>query len=232
MSDGNILEEKWRKFLRLRFIFSFVPFLDFVIVSGSLATGRVHESSDFDVIIGARRGKIFTVRAFCVFIFGILGVRRRGMDEKKVSSDKVCFNHFVTPESYRLSLPYNDYWKKLYESLVPVCGKEDAVRGFFRANDWAVPTGRQAPRDKIFEEKYWHPMGFSPVRAFFELVLSGWLGRIFEKLVKSIQIRSIEKGIKNGVLGFKPRLRYSDKELEFHPDTRRIEKMIKGDLIF
>ncbi|KKU99307.1 MAG: hypothetical protein UY32_C0002G0043 [Candidatus Jorgensenbacteria bacterium GW2011_GWC1_48_8] len=230
--------------MRLRPVFSFIPFLDFVIVSGSLATGNVHENSDFDVIVGARKGKIFTVRAFCVFVFGILGLRRRGIDHKAASSDKVCFNHFVTPKAYRLSPPYNDYWVKLYQNLVPVYGREKAVRDFFRANDWALPAGRQGPRETIFSEKYWQSTNPNPaggihmyttwiLKTFFEFVLQGWiLGRVFEKFVKIIELHYIKKGIKNGALGFKPRVRYGDDELEFHPDTARIEEMLKEDLRF
>lgn len=235
---NKLLTEKWRKFLRLRPVFSFIPFLDFVIVSGSLALGNVHENSDFDVIVGARKGKIFTVRAFCVFIFGILGLRRKGIDHKAVSSDKVCFNHFVTPKSYRLSPPYGDYWKKLYQNLVPVYGKEKAVKDFFKANsDWA-------PRKVTFDEKYWQSANINPaggthmyttwlLKTLFEFILQGWLlGRIFEKFVKIIQLHFIKKGIKNGALGFKPRVRYGDKELEFHPDTSRIEKTLERYLHF
>ncbi|HXF43876.1 MAG TPA: hypothetical protein VNK70_00115 [Candidatus Paceibacterota bacterium] len=233
---NSLLEEKWRKFLRLRPIFYLIPFLDFVIVAGSLAQGNVHEDSDFDVIIGARKGKIFTVRAFCVFIFGILGLRRRGVDHKPTSSDKVCFNHFLTPKAYRLSPPYNDYWRVLYLNMVPVYGREKAVREFFRANDWAL-SAEEAER-KI-DEKYWQSsnpnsagaiINYSAwfLRIFFEFVLQSWLlGWFFEKFVKRIQLHYIEKGIKNGALGFKPRFRYSDDELEFHPDTRRIEEILK-----
>lgn len=214
--------------MRLRPIFSFIPFLDFVLVAGSLAMGNVHENSDFDVIVGARSGRIFTVRAFCIFIFGILGVRRRGTDGKDPasagSSDKVCFSHFVTPAAYRLSPPYNDYWVKLYQNLVPVYGREESVRDFFAANGWA-------PRKEIFDEKYWSPAGgilkytTGIFRGFFEFVFWGSVGRVFEKFVKSIQVKRIEKSLKRDA-GFKPRLRFNDEELEFHPDTRRIEEML------
>ena len=33
------------------------------------------------------------------------------------------------------------------------------------------------------------------------------------------------------VEGYKPRVIYTDDELEFHPDTRRIEEMIKNKTI-
>jgi len=229
----ELLEKKWQKFLKLRPFFTYLPFIDFVLVAGSLALGNVHSDSDFDVIVGARQGRIFTVRFFCIVLFGFLGIRRRGVDHKGVASDKICFNHFVTPKSYRLRPPHNIYWRELYKSLVPVYGSEEAVKIFFKANDWA-------PRDKIFDEKYWWNTSFNPVgdiskytawsfRTFFEFVLRGRLGRVFEKFMKNIQTRRIEKSLKRDA-GFKPRLRYDNEELEFHPDTRRIEGMVKKGL--
>ncbi len=217
--NNLLLSRKWSKFLRYRRFFSFVPFLDFVIIAGSLALGNVHENSDFDVIVGVRAGRIFTVRAFCLFIFGALGLRRKGKDGKAASSDKVCFSHFVTPAAYRLSPPYNDYWRALYHGIAPVYGREKAVREFFKANDWV--GGKPAADWKRFK-----PTIFNPARIFLEFVLHEFLGDIFEKFVKKIQLERIKKSLKRDA-GYKPRLRYDDEELEFHPDTRRIEEMLK-----
>jgi hypothetical protein len=47
--------------------------------------------------------------------------------------------------------------------------------------------------------------------------------------MKNIQMKRIEKSLKRDA-GFKPRLRYNDEELEFHPDTRRIEEMVRKGL--
>jgi hypothetical protein len=220
---SNLLQRKWQKFLRIRWIFSFIPFLDFVLIAGSMALKDVNEDSDFDVIIGAREGRIFTVRAFCVFIFGLLGLRRKGTNHEGAASDKVCFSHFVTSKSYRLSPPHNDYWKVLYENVVPVYGRERAVENFFKANsDWISRKG-------VFNEEHWKRKNLNVVGLFFEFILQKWLlGWFFEKFVKRIQLHYIKKGIKNGALGYKPRVRYDDKELEFHPDTRRIEVMLEG----
>ncbi len=213
-----LLEEKWRKFLKHRRFFSFIPFIDFVLVAGSLALGNVHENSDFDVIVGARQGRIFTVRAFCVFVFGILGLRRKGIDHKAASSDKVCFNHFVTPSGYKLSPPYNDYWKKLYQNLVPVYGRKKKIEDFFAANDWLE-------KEPTLRWEYFQGTVFNPVRIILEFILHEFFGDIFEKFVKKIQLERIKKSLKRDA-GYKPRLKYDDNELEFHPDTRRIEEML------
>lgn len=204
-----------------------------------MALGNVHENSDFDVMVGARTGRIFTVRGFCIALFWPLGLLQRRVGIKKHPRDKVCFSHFVTPKSYTLRPPYNDYWKNLYERLVPVYGREAAVRDFFRANAWAsrgkifnvMPAGRQ--------EKYWQDIDSnSPggilkytTRSFrnsFEFVLGGRIGDWVEKFAKKLQLARIgvEKSRERGETLYKPRLRFDDEELEFHPDTRRIEEML------
>ena len=219
----EVLEKKWRKFLGYRSIFSFIPFLDFVIVAGSLAFGKVHENSDFDIIVGAKKGRIFTVRFFAVALFGLLSIRRKGIDHKIASKDKICLNHFVTEASYRLSPPHDLYWQKLYRNLEPVYGNSHAVEMFFRKNrDWCG-------REEIFLNRdLWQETKLNSFRKILEITLRGSLGNIFERFLKKFQLNRIQKSLKRDS-GYKPRLRYNDEELEFHPDTARIEAIIKDE---
>jgi hypothetical protein len=223
-TNDSLLSRKWSKFLGLRGLFSFVPFLDFVIISGSLATGEVHKDSDFDVIVGARTGRIFTVRAFCIFIFGIFGARRKGAESKGNSSNKVCFSHFVTPAAYRLSPPHNEYWRNLYRDLIPVYGSQKTIEKFFEANStWASIDKNSKLEGGILKYTTWNFF-----RIFWEFILHEFVGDYFEKFVKRFQLERIEKSLKRDI-GYKPRLRFDDEELEFHPNTRRIEEMLKNN---
>src|SRR3989344_7737796 len=72
-----LLEKKWKILQRRSRLFRYIPFIDFVLVSGSMAMGDAKENSDFDVIIGARRGRIFTVRFLCWLVFSIFGWRAK-----------------------------------------------------------------------------------------------------------------------------------------------------------
>jgi len=210
---------KWSKFLRRVRVFRFVPFVRFVLAAGSLATGELHPQSDFDVIVGVKEKRIFTVRFFSILIFEIFGWRRRSGDLKAAASDKICLNHFVAPRRYRLSEPHNAYWHWLYQHLVPVMGDETAIAAFFRANDWLRPS-RIYRRDK----RYLGP-GSSWLKTLGEKALAGKLGDCLERILKKGQIRRIERGLTEK-LGYQPRLVYNDDELEFHPDTRRIEEKL------
>jgi len=225
MTKNNLHEEKWSKFLRRVRLFKFVPFVDFVLAAGSLATGKLHENSDFDVIVGVKSGRIFTVRFMSVLTFGLFGWRRKKMTHGEEASDKICLSHFVTPQAYKLKPPYNAYWQELYESLVPVLGKEDKIDEFFKANDWMEPKRR-------YDTKAYggNPFHLKQNDSFPKLLLgktfSGGSGDWLETVLKDFQIKRIEKSLPKN-LGYKPRVIYDDDELEFHPDTKRIEEMLK-----
>lgn len=213
-----LYDKKWIKFLRRTWLFRYIPFVDFVLAAGSMATGNVKPESDFDVIVGARSGRIFTARFFCVLAFGILGWRRAKFSHKESAADKICLNHFITEKSYRLSGPHNAYWQGLYQSLVPLFGDSDKINRFFEANnDWL-------PKPKIYVDdlRHFHD-GHSWFKKIKELALGGFIGDWFEKVLRRIQVSRIEKSLKTDPPGYKPRIKYSDDELEFHPDTYRIQ---------
>lgn len=218
---NNLYKKKWQKFLRRIWPFRFIPFVDFVLAAGSLATGNMREESDFDVIVGVRQGRIFTARVFCILAFGMFGWRAvHKRSNSKKWRDKICFNHFVTPNAYRLSPPHNEYWKKLYLNLVPVYGDTRIIQRFFQANaDWMGEA-------RLYQNDPRHLYKFpSSFKVFLEWILGGKFGDQLQRL-KFIQIYFIRRGSAGG---YKPRIIYNDNELEFHPDTKRIELLLSKE---
>ena len=219
-----VYDKKWRKFLSRVWVLRFTPFVDFALAAGSLASGNVHNDSDFDVIIAARNGKIFTARFFCALFFGILGWRRKRLDHKESAANKLCLNHFVTEKSYRLSPPHNEYWKKLYLNLAPIFGLPEKIRQFWAANaDWLG----EIPR--ISDDLRYEYKNSAKFKTVLERALSGGVGNWLEVKLKQLQISRIERGLRSQ-LGHQPRIIYNDDELEFHPDTKRIDDYLKGGL--
>lgn len=226
MNKGDLQGKKWQKFLSRVRLFRFVPFMDFVLAAGSLATGNLHENSDFDVIVGVREGKIFTVRFFSVIFFGLPGWRREKLTHGEVASDKICLNHFVAPKRYCLSPPYNEYWQNLYHNLVPILGSREKIDEFFKANVWLTPAREYGI--KSYNSNPFHlKLGDSMFKSMMEEILSGQFGSWLEKKLKNVQVKRIEASLPK-CIGYKPRIIYNDDELEFHPDTRRIEEMLKN----
>lgn len=216
--ENNLFKIKWSKFLGRVWPFKFIPFIDLVFAAGSLATGNINENSDFDVIVGVRRGRIFTARFLCILFFELIGWRRGKNDKAESASDKICLSHFVTPDSFRLSPPHNNYWKILYSSLVPVYGSPELIQKFWDANqDW---IGKRIIYQNN-ERHLYKKKGL--IKKFKEFLLSGKIGDLIEKKLRKIQIERIGKSLKTEI-GYKPRLIFTDNELEFHPDTLRTEK--------
>lgn len=240
-----LYDEKWIKFRRRTWPFRFIPFVELALAAGSMAIGNVNPKSDFDVIVAAKTGRIFTARAFAILFFGLLGWRRKKLHTASVgqsvsyanatvnkfqknspthqstnplTTDKICLNHFVTARAYRLSGPHDRYWQTLYKNLVPVFGPPDKVNDFLIANnDWIGEA-------LIYGDDLRHLYRTSSaLKILAEKFLAGWLGDRLEGFLKNIQIRRIERSLANDPPGYQPRIIYNDNELEFHPDTKRIE---------
>lgn len=215
------METDWRKeklarLEKLRPLFNFLPFTDFVLIAGSLAFGQPKESSDLDVILGCRKGRIWTARFFALLIFELAGVRRSAKNSKAASADKICLNHLVTPAGYRLREPHNEYWRGLYKNLIPFAGELSKVNDFFAANaDW---LGERREVRELPPMDSW----YKQIKEFF---LSGLLGDWFEQAAKFIQLSRIHNNFIDKTK--KPRIIATDEELEFHPDTLRIEEFLK-----
>ncbi|KKU91085.1 MAG: hypothetical protein UY23_C0004G0030 [Candidatus Jorgensenbacteria bacterium GW2011_GWA1_48_11] len=202
-----LLQKKWRRLLRRRHWFDWVPFLDFVLASGSMAIGNVNDKSDFDILAGIKAGRIFTARYLILLVFTLLGVRRPD-DKEDSSPDKFCFNHFVTAETWSKP-PYNVYRRSLYQNLVPIYGREEKIKGFIEANGWA-DIGSGSLLDLRFE-----PRKFNLGRRFLEIILSGKLGDYVEnKILAPLAKRRLKKYVRRH--NEQGRVVVGDQELEFH----------------
>lgn len=215
--DSNILyDQKWFKLIRRSFLFQYFPFVDFVLGAGSMALGDVNENSDFDVIVSAKFSRLYTARFFCLAIYKIFGWRRK----RNKTTNLFCFNHFITERSYQLQPPYNIYWEELYKNLVPLFGDINKIEEFFKKNFWIKDCRTLIEIENDLRFKY---QKSSKSKLFLERLLSGKFGDLIENILKKYQIKKIEKFLKKYPLGHKPRIIYSDAEVELHLDTRRLE---------
>ena len=206
----NLWNRKWRVFEKRVRIFRHVPFVEFVLLAGSMATGKVREESDFDVILGVREKRVWTTWLLATAVLQLRGWREHpGVNP----SDRISLSHFASPKGYRFSEPHNAYWQDLYQKMIPVMGSEEKMSLFFKVNDWLEPT-RVYARSELYME-----VQRSLLARFMEFILGGHLGDMLEKVFKG--------RVKNpGKLGYKPKLVYDNDRLEIYRDTRRIEEMI------
>ncbi|GEM_PF-1789129 len=216
---AHLYDRKLKSVEKAQHAFQYVPFVDFVLVTGSLAFGTPKPTSDIDVIIGAREGRIFIVRFFASLFLWLLGLRRRRSDTKRESSNKVCLNHFVTSRAYELRNPRDLYWATLYKNTFPIFGDKNSILQFFEANSWSL---RRSNNWSYFLEKK-----NNPYRKTLEFFLRGGLGNLVERFSRYVQRWRFEQSIKMLKAETYPRIYFGDEELEFHPDTKRIRQYLE-----
>ncbi|MCK5084207.1 MAG: hypothetical protein KAQ64_00950 [Candidatus Pacebacteria bacterium] len=236
----KLADQKWKKIKKIFWIMQVTPFMKMVLVSGSLALGNSKKESDIDIIITAKKGRIWTVRTIVTFLTSILGVRRY----KNKTKNKICLNHYITDKS--LKIPFESlYNAQSYLHLINVYDNEEdkkLFRKFQEENKWIgeyvqnyeyskLGSSRSIKRSRI--------LGF--ISGFFEFVLSGNLveaelstggsaslvcrkinlfkkfGNYFEKKLSQIQSERIKKDKLYEKSG--GRITISNNQLEFHPSS-------------
>ena len=125
------------------------------------------------VIFGAAHTWWISSPLVLVLIFGIFGWRRRKLSHQDEAADKVCFNHFVTEKSFKLSPPHGDYWRALYRNLVPIFGDPEKIQAFFQENrEWMR-------KERLYNDDLRHQYkNSSLIKKFLEFLLNGKLGNI------------------------------------------------------
>ena len=216
LNRKKLADQKWKKAKKIFWIMQIAPFVKMILVSGSLAMGNSKNESDIDLIIIAKKGRIWTVRTFVTLLTSVLGIRRHG-DKTR---NKICLNHYITDKS--LKIPFESlYNAQSYVHLVNIYNsKEDKkiFRRFQEENGWIKKYAcnyesselsgfRSIGRNKIF----------GLVSGFFEIILSGKFGNYLEKELSIIQSKRIKKDPLYKKSG--GRITISDDQLEFHPDS-------------
>ena len=174
-----------------------VPFLRFVALNGSVATGTENEKSDLDFLIIARPGRLYTARAFAIFWIGLTLWRRHGRDPNPAG--KICLNCFLSGNNPDIT-PKNPKSRhkvaasnKFLVTLVDSGGQE---QNFIKNNQWMerFEIGGRAYSQKL--KKQLVQKGPSRPINLFEPILSGRVGNFVEKKLMNYQIKRIMRGIK------------------------------------
>lgn len=194
-----------------------LPFVECVILNGSLAQDKSKKSSDIDILIIAKDGRIFTSRFF-INTFALLFGIKRSKDGSKSHAGKFCFNYFLT-ESY-LKVPtgrgekIDQYCAENYSSSKFIAGDGVLFLKFLKTNKKLFefygykilnPKSEIKNKSKIINSK------FKILQQFRELLLGDW----FEQKVRSYQIKRIESDPRTKK--YPDLIVHNDKELRFHP---------------
>ena len=216
LNRKKLADWKWKRARKIFWIMQITPFMKMVLVSGSLAMGNSKNESDIDLIITAKKGRIWTVRTFVTLLTSVLGARRHN----NVTKNKICLNHYITDKS--LKIPFESlYNAQSYVHLVNIYDSEEdkkMFKKFQEKNKWIKKYVRNY---KLSELGGFRSIGrnkiFGLVSSFFEIILSGKHGNYLERKLSEIQSGRIKKDPLYKKSG--GRITISDDQLEFHPDS-------------
>ncbi len=212
----KLADQKWKKIKKIFLIMQITPFIKMVLVSGSLSFGNSKKESDIDIIITAKKKRIWLVRTFVTLLTFALGVRRY----KNKTEDKICLNHYITDKS--LKIPFESlYNAQSYLHLINVYNSKkdkELFRKFQKENKWIggyVQNYKCSELGSFRSIKRSKMLGFAS--GLFEIVFSGKRGNYFEKKLSQIQSKRIMKDSLYKKSG--GRITINDNQLEFHPNS-------------
>jgi predicted nucleotidyltransferase len=209
MTQNNFSDQYLLKAEKISNILGNIPFIKLIAVTGSVASKLARDDSDIDLFIIAKNKRIWTTRFFLVLALKFWGQYRSG-NRINQKAGKICPNRYVTDE-YLLINPQNSYHAKEYSQIIPIYAEGYAYNNFFHKNAWM----KKYCFNKVYKIQ---KNNMSRVKKIAEWVLSGFLGNIFEKLFKTIQLKSIMRDSR--VNKSNSGLFVSDDELRFHPNPR------------
>ncbi len=189
-----------------------MPFVRLMMMSGTMAVGNPYKESDIDLLVVAKAGRIWTVRALLTFFALVFGKYRH----KRQTKNRLCLNHHITDKS--LAIDFGNLYKaQEYLNLIPIAGELKIYDNFLLANQkWMekyVYCYDFDQRENIWT--FFPQKIFLKTKRFFEWLFGKTAGDWLEKFFKKIQIFFIQKNpLSNQPEG---RLRYTDDNLVFHP---------------
>jgi len=215
----KIADQKWKIFLRYCRWLSLAPHLRGIFASGSMALSNTEEKSDFDVLIIARSGRLYTCRFFLWVISSVLGFRRKKWE--KIAPDKLCFNHYITDDA--LYVPHESLFNaQSYVNLKPAMIDSELVDKFYSSNLWLNNYVYNFSVSKNFVMRNTEPNKFFLTFAkFCEAILDSVPGDLIEGILRNIQQGRIEGDPVTYQSG--GRVIFTDQELEFHPHSFEVK---------
>lgn len=211
----KIEEKLWANVRKRGWLFQAVPFLRFVAVCNNLSFGVVTEKSDVDVFIVAKKNRVYTVWFFANFFTRLFGARTY----EKNTAGKFCLSFLVDEGALgfaRMAVKNDVYLANWLFFLLPLidrgCGANIEAK-----NKWILPivNGASNKSEFVLNRSFLlkKSVGAFVLSKFFEILMFGPIGNLFEKLFRFISLRRL--GNKKGAIllkGF----------IKLHENDRRV----------
>jgi hypothetical protein len=218
ISRDKISARKWKKLLKLAKWFWAVPYLRGMFVSGSLAVNNSTEQGDFDVLIVAKAGRLYTCRFLLLLTASFLGARRKRYDN--IAPDKFCFNQYITDDHLNIKFE-SIYTAHIYTNLVPILIKNDIDEAFYAQNAWLNKFIYNFYPQSFQKRQVVGPKILNGIAMIRERILDTPIGDFIERILRWYQ----QKRIKQNPVTYESggRIIFDDYQMEFHPKSFEIK---------
>lgn len=210
----------WQKARLVARVLRYIPFIDGIFVTGSLAVENAKKADDLDFLILTRPQRLW-------FVFGILGSLQR-----LISRRYLCPNYYIASDS--LTLERRSKYVAREALQAQLLYGEDLYELFYEQNEWVrsyFPNIENNKTSEIRSDLVLKKGKLHFLRALLEAVLGGPIGEKCEKILRNLleSRLHIHYGLNNQKVP--PRVlknALEEKELRFH--GLRHEEMIQEEL--
>lgn len=201
----------------------FIPFVQAIFVTNSVAAGVARRDSDIDLFIVITQKRLWIARLFILAVLDIFHAR----PSHKKSTDALCPCFLITDDSLdlsRVALPQPDvyltYW---LHQLVPLYDPGHVYTHFMTVNGWAGQYIPQAMRPYQLSEQYRveDSVISRSVKKFFERAWAGVYGDTIQSLAKQVQAGRVEKNYGGYRGGQSTNVVVDDTMVKTHVNDRR-----------
>lgn len=214
--EKNAIAKKGARALR------FVPFIKLIGICNNSGNNNTKADSDIDLFIVTSAKRLYITRFLITFILTIMKLRRHG---NKVAN-RLCLSFYAAEDDLNFQNikigsddTYLIYW---IANLFPLYDR-GGYNKFLASNKWIK---KYLPNSFSKYSSYWRRVDDNNWSRFsvwlFELILSGFIGNIFESVFKKAQLLKMSKNDKSLSSIDDSRVVITGSMLKFHENDRRL----------
>lgn len=190
-------QKRLRRLRGLGYLLQLAPFVQAVIVNGSMSFGGAGKKSDIDLMIIAAPNRLFTARLFSTLITGFTGHRRKPFSI--FTSGQFCLNYYLTSDNLNI-LPQTKPNALANRYAIKVWDRGGEHERLLRQNFWMRKHNVEIMNKHQFDlVRSEFPLDrlltFSFIHRFWEFLLYGKFGDFCERKLANWQKRKIEHGL-------------------------------------
>ncbi|MEA3273539.1 MAG: nucleotidyltransferase domain-containing protein [Patescibacteria group bacterium] len=150
VQQSKIVAEKMKIAVRAIRILKLIPAIKLIGVCGTVATGNPRESSDIDLFIVTKAGRIWSTRLWIMVLLEVAGLRKK----KYKKAGRICLNYLVADDN--LELKFKDLYTALeFVSMICLLDRGNTLRKLKMKNLWIKKYLPNAEWPEIEDLNYW-----------------------------------------------------------------------------